>query len=235
MNRLIALYPTTWRARYEDEFQALLATRSPSIRERLDIVAGAVDAHLHPQVTGPERVRDRYGLGPLAGFALLVGAVLLMANGPVQTDEYGTYRDGSAALPLLVLAAILLSVGLFRVMVQLPDAEGGPFRAGLIAMIAGPTWSFMPWAAPIGLLFLLAVLGLAVGARRVGLWPAWSEVLLVVLLVVPAGFMTAMPFVPWYAMRVSGVDFLMFLGPVGGIWLVVGGLLLRGFPRRALT
>ena len=233
MNRLIALYPRNWQARYGDEFQSVLAARSLSTRERLDIVGGAVDAHLHPQVPGPERVRDRYGLGPLAGFALLVGAVTLMANGPVQSDEYGTYRDGSAALPVLVLATILLSVGLYRVIQRLPDVEGGPFRAGLIAIIAGPIWSFMPWLAPIGLIFLLAVLGLAVGARRAGLLPAWSEILLVVLLVVPAGLMAAVPFLPWYAMRVAGINFLLFLGPIGGTWLVVGAVLLRGLPRRA--
>jgi hypothetical protein len=33
MSRLICLYPADWRARYEDEFLALLAERPPSILE----------------------------------------------------------------------------------------------------------------------------------------------------------------------------------------------------------
>lgn len=231
MSRLIALYPAAWRARYEDEFAAVLASRPRSIGERVDILRGALDAHLHPQVPAPDRIPDRYGVAPLVGLPVLVGAVLIAANGPVQFDEYGTYRDGAAALPFFVLAVVLLSVGLYRLVDRLPDEAAWPRLAGWIAIVAGPVWAFMPWLLPIGLAFILAVLGLAVGARRAGILPAWSVILLTALLAIPAGLFAAMLFLPWYAARESGLDFLVVIAPLSGLWLVVGGLLLRGYPE----
>ena len=59
MTRLIGLYPQTWRDRYEDEFLALLAERPPDPLDSLDIVRGAIDARLHPQVPGSPRPPDR--------------------------------------------------------------------------------------------------------------------------------------------------------------------------------
>ena len=70
MRRLVALYPAAWRARYEDEFIALLEARQLSLSERFDIVRGAVDARLHPQVTGPVRLPDRLWYVPLVGLAV---------------------------------------------------------------------------------------------------------------------------------------------------------------------
>ena len=233
MSRLTALYPTTWRERYEDEFDAVLTARPPSVGERVDIVRGALDAHLHPQIPGPVRIPDRYGFGPLVGLVLLVVAVLLAANGPVQYDDYGTYRDGVAAIPFFVLAMVLLDVGLYRVVLRLPDGAAGAGAAGLIAIVAGPTWGFMPWMAPIGLIFILGVLGLAVGARRAGIMPTWTLVVLVAALAVPAGLFAATPFVPWYVLRESGLNFGIVIGSMAIVWLVFGGVLLRGFPERS--
>lgn len=47
---LLRLYPAAWRARYGDEFADLLASRPPSLRDRADILFGAVDARINPQV-----------------------------------------------------------------------------------------------------------------------------------------------------------------------------------------
>lgn len=82
-------------------------------------------------------------------------------------------------------------------------------------------------------MFLLGALGLAVGARRAGIMPAWSVIVLAFVLAVPAGLFAAMPFLPSYAFRVSGLDFLIVIGPISVLWLLVGALLLRGFPRPA--
>jgi hypothetical protein len=46
---LLRLYPEDWRARYEDEFVALLEDCPSSPRVLLDVVAGALDTRLHPQ------------------------------------------------------------------------------------------------------------------------------------------------------------------------------------------
>ncbi len=230
MSRLVGLYPEAWRARYGDEFQALLAERPPTLGERLDIVRSAVDARLRPQLPGTRRVADRFGLAPLAGFAMVAIVAILLSTGPVHSDDIGTYRDGSAALPFFVLALILLSIGLFRIVDRLPKAARWPRAAGSIAIVAGPLWAMAPWIAPIGLAFVLGILGLGVGARRVGLWPTWGLILIVALLMVPAALFTAQLFLPWYALRVAGIA-LLGVSPIAGAWLVVGGLLLRGFPR----
>jgi hypothetical protein len=45
---LLRLYPRAWRDRYEDEFAALLEQCPFSWGDLLDIIVGAIDAHMHP-------------------------------------------------------------------------------------------------------------------------------------------------------------------------------------------
>ncbi len=74
---LVRLYPATWRARYGDEFVELLQSRPPSARDRLDILRGALDARIHPQLGAvlPSRVATR-GDHLLAFAAVTVGVLL---------------------------------------------------------------------------------------------------------------------------------------------------------------
>lgn len=50
MRALLRLYPRAWRELYGKEFAAILATQRMSPRLLLDIIGGAVDARLQPQV-----------------------------------------------------------------------------------------------------------------------------------------------------------------------------------------
>jgi hypothetical protein len=50
MKHLVRLYPKTWRIRYGAELATLVQRRRASFGEALDLVRGAVDAHLHPWV-----------------------------------------------------------------------------------------------------------------------------------------------------------------------------------------
>jgi len=45
---LLLFYPRVWRARYEEEFLVTLASRPFSFVEGMDVLRGALDAHLHP-------------------------------------------------------------------------------------------------------------------------------------------------------------------------------------------
>lgn len=45
---LLRLYPRIWRARYEEEVLVVLASHPFSLFEGIDVVRGALDAHLHP-------------------------------------------------------------------------------------------------------------------------------------------------------------------------------------------
>lgn len=50
MNWLLQLYPARWRERYGEEFGAVLASQRASVGLVLDVLGGAIDAHLHPQI-----------------------------------------------------------------------------------------------------------------------------------------------------------------------------------------
>ena len=45
--RLLRLYPRSWRDRYDDEVVAVLAEHHVTYWTALDLVLGALDAHLH--------------------------------------------------------------------------------------------------------------------------------------------------------------------------------------------
>jgi hypothetical protein len=67
---LVRLYPATWRSRYEPEMLALLAERPITTREVVDLLRGAADARLHPEV--PSAVPSSAAI--LAGAAWFVYA-----------------------------------------------------------------------------------------------------------------------------------------------------------------
>jgi hypothetical protein len=50
MNWLLHLYPARWRERYGEEFGAVLASQRASLGLALDVLGGAIDAHLYPQI-----------------------------------------------------------------------------------------------------------------------------------------------------------------------------------------
>jgi len=52
MSRFMRLYPAAWRQRYAVEFIATLQERPTGLGGSLDIVHGAIDAHLHPELMG---------------------------------------------------------------------------------------------------------------------------------------------------------------------------------------
>jgi hypothetical protein len=50
MKWLLQLYPARWRERYGEAFGAVLASQRPSVGMVLDVLGGAIDAHLYPQI-----------------------------------------------------------------------------------------------------------------------------------------------------------------------------------------
>ena len=51
IDRLLRLYPARWRARYGDEYAALLETQPTTASVVLDVLAGAVVAHIRTIVS----------------------------------------------------------------------------------------------------------------------------------------------------------------------------------------
>jgi hypothetical protein len=75
---LLRLYPTRWRARYGDEFAALLAERPLGPFDVADVLLGALDAHLHLRGLGAAS-EHRKGFAMslrIGGFAAIIGGIL---------------------------------------------------------------------------------------------------------------------------------------------------------------
>jgi hypothetical protein len=233
MSGLLRLYPRPWRERYGEEFEALLADRPPTLRHRLDIVRGALDARVHPEIVDPSHQVDRWWLAPLLGFAMFIVALALLATGPVQYDEYGSYRDGSAAALPWVVAMLLLLTGIARTAIRAPEGAAATKVAGSIAVASGLLFCFSPWGSLISLTFFGAIIAMMIGAARAGVVPAWIPVLLgITLLPVVLAFATTL-LLPWYTLREADVSPLLILVPLGMIWPIVTlGLLVGSQPTR---
>lgn len=238
MSRLVRLYPAAWRERYEPEFETLLAQRPPRIADRIDIVRGALDARLHPQVRHPGserppgqaernvRLARNLGFGAVAGAGLWAVAWIVALLGPVRYDGYGAYRDGGAAWPFLLVAVALIAGGLGGQLVHLPsEARLARFGAGL-ALPFTLLWGIQPWLLWMGVVMVAGLALLAVGGYRARAWPAWSSALVglacaVVVALVAYGTSTQVD-------RMAGGVLLSGAAAVFvPAWLAVGTSLLR--------
>lgn len=220
MSGILRLYPQAWRDRYGEEFEALLADRPPSARHRLDIVRGALDAHLHPELIDPGHVRDRWWIAPLAGWGLLALAILVMLSSPERYDQYGSYRDASwAALPWVAAVALLIA-GVARLATLLPPENGALRVVASIGLSAGALWAIAPWTPLLGVTFLGTCAVIAVGAWRTGVLPGLTATGLLVAATVPTALFIGLSVLPWYAAR-AGVVPIVFFVCLMAIWPLV--------------
>jgi hypothetical protein len=230
MNRLLGLYPATWRERYGDELAALLEDRPPSIADRLDIVRGASDAWIHPENHGREMPRGHRlpGLAALiAGlmwFSFAIGLALPFVPDPVLDAL------GSLALTAFLPAFLSLpGVYLERYARQLTWG----FGLGL-ALAAASFLAPWPAKAVVNVALVAFVLGamLAMAATRAGVpsGPRWSLVGLTlvpqVLLVLTLAYLGVDP---------TGFEWRLYLGilaiPYAIAWTGVGLIMAaRGAP-----
>jgi hypothetical protein len=248
MSALIRLYPRAWRERYEAEFLTLLEARPPTIGDRFDIVRGAVDARLHPQVRRPDVpdpvgdddapddtvVVRRLGYGAVAGAAVwILTWSLATIAAPVVYDGYGPHRDGSGALPFLLLSTVLLVGGLIGHLIVLPTTRrGGGAGAGVVV----PFLFFLaagPWIVWFGLIAVLALLVFAIGSLGAPHWSGAATAGMLVgivgivgLALVTLGLVNAGTGLPYELL-------LVITAAATPIWLAVGGPLTRVRPAAA--
>ena len=115
---------------------------------------GAIDARLHPQVrrsrAAPRAVRRARGRPARrppprvrgAGRRGVLGRGLGdHGDGPLVYDGYGSYRDGRAAVPFLLLSVALLVAGLVGHMIRLPPSRPIARIGAVIAMGFSLLWS----------------------------------------------------------------------------------------------
>ncbi len=107
---LIRCYPARWRARYGDEFLALLEERPLGPYDVLDILIGALDARLRSRGQRAARPNGR-GLSMslrIGGIAAILGAVLWAVAGLLTIGVAGNVDDGVPVAMLMTGMVVLL-------------------------------------------------------------------------------------------------------------------------------
>ena len=212
---LIALYPGAWRRRYGDELEALLETGGLGARDRIDLIRGAIDAHLHPGQPSMLPVVAAIGAGGLAS----AHAIALAAQ-PTPLDWPGYLID---ALPLAILAVALLIPSVIGLWLRLGDADGALGRLGIVVALAGHgAWLVALAAAALqveyGALTAVAATAAMVGSAMLGIALAGrGATILGALLAVAALAGVAPPALGWplFAAAWSAIGFRLLLDARG--------------------
>jgi hypothetical protein len=162
---LLRLYPQTWRARYEEEFLALLEACPFSLWTIWDVCLGAIDAHLHLEtVTGRMMpFMNRLRTTSVIVFCAYIGFVVagLAFGKMVEYDDFMNLRDHNAAVgaayytlyagAFIALAAVL--VGGLPIAFAAARYAIAAKRWRLLALFAVPPVSLVIWIGDV----LLAV------------------------------------------------------------------------------
>ena len=141
-HRLVRLYPAPWRDRYGEEFLALLEDRPPAALQVIDIVWGALDAHLFPQAPeGRFRMFTR-----LAGLAAMgAGAALLIGFLGSVIPDVTRYT-----VPTVYLLATIGLVGIHLRQVGVrPALAWLGFAAALVGLVTGVVSLILSWTGEL--------------------------------------------------------------------------------------
>ena len=184
MSRLLRLYPKAWRSRYGAELASILDAQPPGLMDRLDLVRGAFDAHLHPELVArdgaPRDVRDPASGSVLGGLLIGLGSALWLAGAftlAIQPPVFGG-RNADPFAITVILAGLCYAAGIARLVWSggIPGRIGSGVIAAFALMILPMVWPFTLlgyW----GLLVSLVVT--ALNRAVAGRWPAWLAAILV--------------------------------------------------------
>ena len=149
MNWLLQLYPARWRERYGEEFGAVLANQRVCVGLVLDVLAGALDAHLYPQI-------QNFQPKPIKGDDTMTLEMLqrCAVGGPKLSPQ--DRRIASLFMILSGLVMAVLYIGLTKIYHAAPAVEAlfyASFPA--LALIHGETAYLRkrPWLTQV---FILA-------------------------------------------------------------------------------
>ncbi|HEX4898047.1 MAG TPA: hypothetical protein VFV53_06760 [Candidatus Limnocylindrales bacterium] len=234
MSRLISLYPGPWRERYESELRDLLAARPPNLAGRLDLVAGALDAWLHPELIVPGAADRRPSTRVrLAGLAAVAGGALWLAMTTTLVVVASTGRDADFTVAGWVVVLLMTVAALGA------TPAGRARGVGALILLAGLLFGLgvvLPWELkPLPVVpLLLVVFGglLTIATVRTGLSRSAQRTIVGIgfglpFPVVIAGLAGLLPYLP------STPAVLLSLVWVYGVaWLIVGGVLILGGGNR---
>jgi hypothetical protein len=149
---LLRCYPARWRARYGDEFAAVLEERPLGPFDVADVLLGALDAHLHLRGLGAASQHAKgFAMSlRIGGYAAVLGGLLwfivLVSNAINDGAESGAYWIG-IVLVVAVVATLVALVGL------------SAFQARRYPML---TWAAFAVPAVGGLVSLLGAVAITI-------------------------------------------------------------------------
>jgi hypothetical protein len=244
---LLRCYPARWRARYGEEFAAVLAERPLGPFDVADVLLGALDARLHLRhlgaadgSPGASDMSSRIG-----GWAAITGGILWLT---VFLLSVFTTEQGAAGMMLLLIATILLLVALTGLSAfqarRYPRLVWAAFllpAAGavlsIVAVVGMATTGDRPYlGAPSAWhLWFVGVVGMLIGSGlfaiatwRVGALPRRGAAILATgaATVIPALAGVSGGFVPDDVGRAASV---LAMAAFGAGWILLGiGALRRG-------
>lgn len=240
---LLRWYPAAWRARYGDEFEALLRERPLGPFDIADVLLGAIDAQLHLRGLGAAGAHRKGFFMSLriGGYAAILGGLLWIVGMTINMAD-GTDDVWPSMLPVMVgSAAILVAlVGLSAFQARAhPRLVWAAFVVpfvGCLLVLAALVWNVVAgdrnvvaglsgwdlWI--IGLLLLLAGSGLfALANWRAGSVSKSGTLLLgatAILLVPVAIVVSGLVAVPWEP--VGSILFFAEIVAFAGGWLMMG-------------
>lgn len=222
MSRLLRLYPAAWRERYEAEFVGTLEERPVDLAGSVDILHGAIDAHLHPELTGgaPHAWTHRLP-GLMATAAGLIWSWFYLRIVLAAPEEWG--YGVMIAMLLMVLAVLGDYMALYarKVGITISALLAAALLAGVqpLSVVGGAMLNFA-LGATASLLLSGGMLTLA--ALRAGVGPGVRWMLIVGVLLVPA--IVAIPIMGGFGPNDPGGAPAMVVAvlPYGIAWVIIG-------------
>ena len=184
MRTILDLYPRAWRDRYRDELEALLEMHPATLLDRVDLIRGAIDARLHPQVPGSARSgRENSVNVRLLGAVAAIGGtawILAIASMVILPRDAEGYRDASLAIIGFAVGLGLTGVALGELGSRRESASSA--RTGhviAVVSLALAVLGVMPWPIFVIPLFTYPLLAFAAAVRATtnGTMPGWLSML----------------------------------------------------------
>lgn len=229
MSRMISLFPRSWRDRFGDEFEALLAAHPPSARDRLDIVLAAVDARIDPQVGVDRATRRVPTRGDVAtGLVAVAAGIVLTTWVLVGLSVVRPWGSGPTTRPELesIVAALSLLGAVLAMVTLVATAFRHGERLGEAGTLGAAMASIALFVMPTGLFgILLLTIGITLFARSAAgvLVPTAAAILLVL-----ATFGVGASMIGFGMSGGQAMGLLLPMFAFGPAWIVFGIGLLRG-------
>jgi nitrite reductase/ring-hydroxylating ferredoxin subunit len=139
---LLRAYPAAWRRRYGDELLALLAERDLAARDVLDVLAGALDARLHPGL-GRSALRRVAAIPvPQPGTRSAAAFGIVAATPPAGVLSRRTFMRRMLGVGATLLSLEFMAGTLSFLWPNIREGLGAQFRVGRMPEILAAQPSF---------------------------------------------------------------------------------------------